>query len=136
MYGYVLRLARKSKRYTHTHSLSDTHFVPKTTKFTSHLLVPWCFTKCLVDQVGAGPKSGSGWLLRGDCQGTLTHCLVIQHLSTKPSKVEYYNYCDNPLDEPNPMENNNKRTLKELTTLDVPHKHLKEFHVVCSMMRP
>ncbi|RDY06542.1 hypothetical protein CR513_09458, partial [Mucuna pruriens] len=64
------------------------------------------------------------------------------------------------------MENNNKRTLKELATPDVvtdlepaqtyelksglihllpkfhglagedPHKHLKEFHVVCSTMRP
>ncbi|RDX63238.1 hypothetical protein CR513_58355, partial [Mucuna pruriens] len=57
---------------------------------------------------------------------------------------------DNPLYELEPMENNNK-TLKELVTLDVlyqpsciqyphlvgedPHKHLKEFHVVCSTMR-
>ncbi|RDY09133.1 hypothetical protein CR513_06552, partial [Mucuna pruriens] len=79
-------------------------------------------------------------------------------------------FSDNPLNEPNPMENNNNRTLKELATSDVlyqpyirswnrpkhvssssdsytccpfsmvlqvktPHKHLKEFHVVCSMMR-
>ncbi|RDX95397.1 hypothetical protein CR513_22097, partial [Mucuna pruriens] len=84
------------------------------------------------------------------------------------------NFLDNPLYEPNPIENNNNRTLKELTTLDVlyrpwciqypqlepaqtyklksrlihlllkfhslagedPHKHLKEFHVVYSTMRP
>ncbi|RDX98296.1 hypothetical protein CR513_18805, partial [Mucuna pruriens] len=54
--------------------------------------------------------------------------------------------------EPGQMENND-RTLKELATPDVsglihllpkfhglargdPHKHLKEFHVVCSTMRP
>ncbi|RDY12784.1 hypothetical protein CR513_02382, partial [Mucuna pruriens] len=67
-------------------------------------------------------------------------------------------FADNPLFEPEPMENNN-RTLKELAMLDVlyqpwciqlihllpkfhglagedPHKHLKEFHVVCSTTRP
>ncbi|RDY11460.1 hypothetical protein CR513_03866, partial [Mucuna pruriens] len=61
----------------------------------------------------------------------------------------------NPLYEPEPLENNN-RTLKELATLDSyelksrlihllpkfhglagedPHKHLKEFHVVCFTLR-
>ncbi|RDX60178.1 hypothetical protein CR513_61707, partial [Mucuna pruriens] len=49
---------------------------------------------------------------------------------------------DNPLYEPELMENNN-RTLKELATPDFHglasedlHKHLKEFHMVCSTMRP
>ncbi|RDY04250.1 hypothetical protein CR513_12063, partial [Mucuna pruriens] len=60
---------------------------------------------------------------------------------------------DNLLYKLEPMENNN-RILKELVTPDLnsglthllpkfhglsgedPHKHLKEFHVVCSMMRP
>ncbi|RDX91839.1 hypothetical protein CR513_26127, partial [Mucuna pruriens] len=74
-------------------------------------------------------------------------------------------FSDNPLYELDLMENNNNRTLKELATPDYlqldpaqtyklkfglihllpkfhgyagedPHKHLKEFHVVCSMMRP
>ncbi|RDX72761.1 hypothetical protein CR513_47706, partial [Mucuna pruriens] len=74
-------------------------------------------------------------------------------------------FSDNSLYELNLMENNNNRTLKELATLDYsqleltqtyelksrlihllpkfhglvgedPHKHLKEFHVICSTMRP
>ncbi|RDX73567.1 hypothetical protein CR513_46806, partial [Mucuna pruriens] len=70
-------------------------------------------------------------------------------------------FADNPLYEPDPMENDNNRTLKELATPDLEpfqiyelksklihllpkfhglagedsHKHLKEFHLVCSMMR-
>ncbi|RDX69656.1 hypothetical protein CR513_51197, partial [Mucuna pruriens] len=82
-------------------------------------------------------------------------------------------FSDNPLNEPDQMENNNNRMLKEMATPDVlyqpwciqypqldpaqtyelkfglvhllpkfhglvgedPHKHLKEFHVVCSTMR-
>ncbi|RDY08190.1 hypothetical protein CR513_07608, partial [Mucuna pruriens] len=72
------------------------------------------------------------------------------------------NFADNPLYEPDPIENNNNRMLKELVTLDLEpaqtyelkfglihllpkfhglvgedsYKHLKEFHVVCSTMRP
>ncbi|RDX92125.1 hypothetical protein CR513_25796, partial [Mucuna pruriens] len=71
------------------------------------------------------------------------------------------NISDNKSHEPEQMENNN-RTLKELATPNLepaqsyelkfelihlllkfhslagedPHKHLKEFHVVCSIMRP
>ncbi|RDY13043.1 hypothetical protein CR513_02083, partial [Mucuna pruriens] len=52
------------------------------------------------------------------------------------------NFISIPSYELEQMENNN-RTLKELATLDFhdlvgehPHKHLKEFHAVCSTMRP
>ncbi|RDX85341.1 hypothetical protein CR513_33485, partial [Mucuna pruriens] len=52
-----------------------------------------------------------------------------------------FNFGVSKSQEPKPMENNDQ-TLKKLATLDVglagedPHKHLKEFHVICSTIRP
>ncbi|RDX72188.1 hypothetical protein CR513_48364, partial [Mucuna pruriens] len=79
-------------------------------------------------------------------------------LATNISNCIEYSSTNNLAEQ---MENNNDRTLKELATLVVypqlepvqtyelksglihllpkfhdPHKHLKEFHVVCSTMRP
>ncbi|RDX97333.1 hypothetical protein CR513_19903, partial [Mucuna pruriens] len=71
--------------------------------------------------------------------------LETDHFEIKPD------FANNPLSKLEPMENNN-RTLKELAMLNSglihllpkfhdlasenPYKHLKEFHVVCSTMRP
>ncbi|RDY09370.1 hypothetical protein CR513_06256, partial [Mucuna pruriens] len=115
-------------------------------------------------QVVAGPiesaglgTSRSGWddSLRKRSSGSL-HPFdpKIKKTLNRIKKIQKHAY--NPLYKPEPMENNN-RTLKELTTSDSyelksglihllpkfhglvgedPHKHLKEFHVVYSMMRP
>ncbi|RDY00734.1 hypothetical protein CR513_16049, partial [Mucuna pruriens] len=93
----------------------------------------------------------------------IQHTVDRIHSITKTENFEMKpDFSDNPLYEPDPMENNNNRMLKELATpnLDLaqtyelksahihllpkfhgligedPHKHLKEFHVVYSMMRP
>ncbi|RDY09770.1 hypothetical protein CR513_05810, partial [Mucuna pruriens] len=94
----------------------------------------------------------------GHSSGSFSSISEIDNFEIKPD------ISDNPLYEPEPMENNN-RTLKELATPDYPqlelaqsyklksglihllpkfhdlagedpHKHLKEFHMGCSMMRP
>ncbi|RDY13038.1 hypothetical protein CR513_02097, partial [Mucuna pruriens] len=91
----------------------------------------------------------------GHSRGSLSSISKTDNFEIKPD----FSY--NPLYEPEPMKNNN-RTLKELVTPNLelaqlyelkselthllpkfhslanedPHKYLKEFHVVCSTMRP
>ncbi|RDX97980.1 hypothetical protein CR513_19170, partial [Mucuna pruriens] len=146
----------------HTIIVATIPFHSHKPNFPTHLFVPRDFREYLVDRVGMTRKRSYSSLypLDPEIKKTLNrirktkhmHCITeIDNFEMKPD------FSDNPLYEPDPMENNNNRTLKELVTpytyefksglihllpkfhglaIEGPHKHLKEFHVVFSMIRP
>ncbi|RDX74142.1 hypothetical protein CR513_46146, partial [Mucuna pruriens] len=125
-------LLREKQSNTHTGPSTYT-FYSKTTKFTSHLFVPWCFRKCLVNRgvrMTRKRNSISLHLFDHQIEKTLNRIrksknMHIGHSSNNLSLIPKTNhfeinpdFANNPLFEPEPMEDNN-RTLKELAMPDV-----------------